>query len=370
MVDLRNCKWDEFLTQLDDRPLYCFGSGELAKWLSVEVSGQDICSNIVAFVDNDIRKAGTFAELDGRNIPIISYADFVKKRSKSSVMLITSMYYSDMLEQMDCDEALSGMECYIEVFLEEEELAMTKEGLAGECEKEIPKTIHYCWFGKQKIPERYKRYIDSWKEHCPDYEIIRWDESNYDYKKLLYTKQAYEVEKYAFVSDYARLDIVYEYGGIYLDVDVEVVRNFDRLLRNPMFCGFEKGNLVNTGLGFGAQKGFRELENMRACYQDLRFVEHDGTLNQTACTKYQTDYLVARGLKRNGKLQVINEIRVLPRTVLAPYDFYGVSDLTSDATCSVHHYAATWFHKTRSKELLLRRNCEIRERMNNYVAGC
>lgn len=367
MVDLRNCKWDEFLTRLGDRHLYCFGSGELAKWLSAEVCGHDISSRIVAFVDNNELKSGTYVNVDGREIPVMSYQDFLLHRNKDSVMLITNMYYSDILEQMDGEEALSGMECYIEVFLKEEQAKVSESELFTQNERTIPKVIHYCWFGKQEIPEVYKQYIASWKKYCPDYEIVRWDERNYDYTKIPYTRQAYEAGKYAFVSDYARLDIVYNHGGIYLDIDVEITRNLDLLLGNDMFCGFEKGNVVNTGLGFGAKAGFAKLGEMRAQYHDLNFFREDGSLTLTACTKYQTDYLTERGLKRNGKLQIIDGIRVFPRTVLAPFDFYGVDDFTSKETFSVHHYAATWFSKANHKELLLKRNDELRERMNGHV---
>lgn len=370
MVNLRNCKWNEFLAKLRNRPLYCFGCGELAKRLSKDVSGYDFYRHVVAFVDNDERKAGNTICLDDRDIPVISYPDFVKSRVRDSVMLITSMYYDEMLNQIDKENTLSGMECYIEVFLEEEKIQIATNDIFGKETGQIPKIIHYCWFGKKEIPDLYKQYINSWKRHCPDYQIIRWDESNYDYTKTMYTKEAYETGKWAFVSDYARLDIVYNYGGIYLDVDVEILKNFDLLLRNDMFCSFEKGNLVNTGLGFGAVKGFTELGKMRDMYQNIHFLQEDGSLNLTACTKYQTDYLVNRGLERNGKLQVINGIRVLPRTVLSPIDFYGISDMTSDETFAVHHYAASWFSEKNSKDILLRKNSELRKRMDCYVECC
>ena len=367
MVKLRNCKWSEFLDILKDRPLYCFGCGELAKWLSKDVCGLDFYKHISAFVDNDERKVGRYIYLDDIAIQVISYSEFVRNRRQDSVMLISSMYYDEIIRQMDNEAILSGMECYIEAFLEEENIIVTENTFCDKEIERIPKVIHYCWFGKKEIPYVYRQYISSWKKKCPDYQIIRWDESNYDYTKIEYTKEAYKAKKWAFVSDYARLDIVYNYGGIYLDVDVEVLKNFDLLLRNDMFCGFEKGNIVNTGLGFGAVRGFAELGRMRDIYRKIHFSMDDGSLNMTACTKYQTDYLVNKGLKRDGKLQVINGIRVLPRTALAPVDFYGISNLISDETFAIHHYAATWFSKNNSKNALLQRNEELKKRMNNYV---
>ena len=126
----------------------------------------------------------------------------------------------------------------------------------------IPKIIHYCWFGGNEIPENDKKCIESWKKYCPDYKIIRWDESNYDYKKNSYMREAYEAKKWGFVPDYARLDIIYNYGGIYLDTDVELLKSLDEILDCEGFFGFESENLVNLGLGFGAVKGNEIIRDM------------------------------------------------------------------------------------------------------------
>ena len=362
MIDLCNCSWDEFAKRVEGKVLFCFGSGNLAEWISSEISGVHIAERIVAFVDNDTRKAGTYVELDGLQIPVITFEDFVRQRSKRTVMLVSSMYYCEMIDQMDGEPLLDHLECYIEPFLEEKTQLLKTEELAGE-EEYIPRVIHYCWFGKRDLPDEYKRYMESWQKFCPDYQIMRWDESNYDYEKTLYTKQAYEAGRYAFVSDYARLDVVYTYGGIYLDTDVEVIKNIDILLKNKMFCGFEQGNLVNTGVGFGACKGFEHLKRMRDFYHELSFCDKSGNLNLTACTKYQTNYLENLGLQRNGRLQVLEGIRVYPRTVLAPLDFYGIQNHYSEFTHTVHHYAATWFQ--RSREDLIQKNDLLRKRMSD-----
>ena len=119
----------------------------------------------------------------------------------------------------------------------------------------IPKKIHYCWFGNNSMPDEYIKYIDGWKKLCPDYSIIRWDESNYDVNKHPFISKAYKDRKWAFVSDYARLDIIYNNGGIYLDTDVQLIKNIDELRRFRAYVGFEAESFINTGLGFGAEKG-------------------------------------------------------------------------------------------------------------------
>ena len=130
--------------------------------------------------------------------------------------------------------------------------------------QKIPKVIHYFWFGGNPLPEDMKKCMESWKKFCPDYQIIRWDESNYDYRKNQYMREAYESKKWSFVSDYARMDIMYQYGGVYLDTDVELIQPLDELLQYNAFMGFE-GNYINLGLGFGARPGIPELDRKSVC---------------------------------------------------------------------------------------------------------
>ena len=117
----------------------------------------------------------------------------------------------------------------------------------------IPKIIHYCWFGGNSLPLNYQSYMESWKKNLPDYEIKCWNEDNFDVTQNLYCKEAYEHKKWAFVSDYARLKVIYDYGGIYLDTDVEVVKDLITLITNGVgYIGFQNSEEVNTGLGFAA----------------------------------------------------------------------------------------------------------------------
>lgn len=366
MLNLKNCKWNEFPEKIRQKELYCFGSGNLTKWLSFKRCGLHISDKIRAFVDNDSRKEGFFVELDNCFIPIISFDTFVKSKNENTVMLISSMYYAEILKQMDVVSALDGMDCYIEVFLEENKAEASQRDLYETAYEEIPPIIHYCWFGKKEIPQVYKEYINNWKRNCPNYEIVKWDESNYDYKKITYMRQAYDAGKYAFVSDYARLDIIYNYGGIYLDVDVEIVKNLDTLRRNRMFCGFERGNNVATGLGIGAIKNHGLIGELRDIYHNKMFIDDLGRLNLKTCVEYQTEYLEELGLKLNGQIQNIGDAKIYPRTVLAPIDFYGIYNDFSEVTYTIHHYAASWFNTDRKG--LLEKNNEIKKRIRmGYV---
>ena len=133
----------------------------------------------------------------------------------------------------------------------------------------IPKKIHYCWFGRKELPEKAKKCIASWKKYCPDFEIIEWNEDNIDVYQNPYTTYTYDNKRFAFLSDYLRLLIVYKEGGIYFDVDVEVVRPIDELLENQAFFGFETKDYINTGLGFGAEAGNAIVEAMIKEYDSL-----------------------------------------------------------------------------------------------------
>ena len=183
----------------------------------------------------------------------------------------------------------------------------------------IPKRIHYCWFGCGEKPKLVKKCIASWKKYCLDYEIIEWNEDNYDLNKNEYVKYCYENKKWAYLSDYVRLDVVDEYGGIYFDTDVEVVRSFDELLKYEAFYGFENKEYVASGLGFGAIAHHKTIESMLKQYHTLEFDEN-GMLEFIGCPILNTKALLELGLKQNGERQNVYGAEILPIRMLNPYE--------------------------------------------------
>ena len=220
----------------------------------------------------------------------------------------------------------------------------------------IPKIIHYCWFGGNKLPESAIRCIESWKKFCPDYKIIEWNESNYNVRKNKYMSDAYDKKKWAFVSDYARVDVVYEHGGIYMDTDVELLKPLDAFLNNEIYCGWEsrdmmqdgKGmeNSVNFGLGFGAEKESKILKDILELYEDISFINQDGSLNLMACPHYQTMILKKYGIDDSKRTyQKINGIVVYPERYFSPKSLQtGELTITED-TVSIHHFSMSWVDK-------------------------
>lgn len=207
----------------------------------------------------------------------------------------------------------------------------------------IPKIIHYCWFGGKEKPEGVKKCIDSWKKYCPDYEIIEWNESNYDVSKNKYMYEAYQAKKWGFVPDFARLDIIYENGGIYLDTDVEIIKSLDSLLDNKCYMGFEDGVHVNPGLGFGAVKHNVMIKKiMDEIYGSLSFLNADNTYNTIPSPNYNTKFLLKHGLKQNNTLQNVSGITIYPTEYLCPKDYNTFKIQTTNNTYSIHHFDMSW----------------------------
>lgn len=206
----------------------------------------------------------------------------------------------------------------------------------------IPKKIHYFWFGGNEKPIKVKKCIDSWKRFCPDYEIIEWNETNFDIHCMPYVEQAYESKKYAFVSDVARLMTVYEHGGIYMDTDVEVLKPLDDLLENKAYMSFENNENVNTGQGLGSEAGLPLLKDHIEVYQNAQFIQEDGSYDQTPCTKYTTNLLLSKGLVPDGSKQVIEDLTLYPEEYFNPLDSLTGKLNKTNNTYSIHWYAASW----------------------------
>ena len=207
----------------------------------------------------------------------------------------------------------------------------------------IPKKIHYCWFGRGEKPKLAKKCIASWKKCCPDYEIIEWNEDNFDVGKYPYAQYCLENKKWAFLSDFARLIIILEHGGIYFDTDVELIKSMDNLLNYEAFYGFENSEYVASGLGFGAEKGHNTVAKMLEEYADLR--NEDGSFEFMGCPRLNTAALVKIGLIQNGKEQVVAGAHIFPEDYFNPFDDpTGRLNLTEN-TYSIHWYAKSWMSK-------------------------
>ena len=226
----------------------------------------------------------------------------------------------------------------------------------------IPKIIHYCWFGRGPLTPLAQKCIASWRKFLPDYEIREWNEDNFDVNVIPYTAEAYKAGKYAFVSDYARFWVLYRYGGLYFDTDVEVIRPMDDVVERGPFMGIEllgKNMAVAPGLGLAAEPGMALYKTILDRYDPLPFLLPDGSINPCMMIPMVTELLVEEGLKGNGTIEHVAGVDIYPPDWFNPFDDALGRLCTTDNTRTIHWYAKSWLPtepawKTTLKRLLRR----------------
>lgn len=210
----------------------------------------------------------------------------------------------------------------------------------------IPTVIHYFWFGGNPLPPLAEKCLESWKIHLPEYEIKRWDESNFDVNEIPYTKQAYEAGKYAFVSDFARLKILYAEGGVYFDTDVEVIKSFDEILQKGAFMGLEAteegGVAINPGIGMAAAAGMPLYEKLIESYETDNFLDSEGGHNLATIVTRVTSLIEDDGFVPKNEIQQLSGITVYPTDYFCPKNFATGKLKFTENTYSIHWYDASW----------------------------
>lgn len=218
-----------------------------------------------------------------------------------------------------------------------------------EVKKTIPKIIHYCWFGKRDKPESVLKCIESWKYFFPGYEIWEWNEETFNHELTRYTRDAYKAKKYAFVSDYVRIHVLFEYGGIYFDTDVEVVRPMHDLIEKGNFMGCEidggipgKEITVNPGLVLAAEDHLVVYSEILEIYERINFCDINGVINKYAIVEITTDVLKQCGLKNIPGIQEVAGITIYPSDYFNPMDSLTGKITRTENTRSIHWYSFTW----------------------------
>lgn len=213
-----------------------------------------------------------------------------------------------------------------------------------------PKTIHYCWFGGNPLPKSAEKYIKSWEKHLPDYNIIRWDESNFDIDSIPYTREAYAAKKYAFVSDYARFWILYHHGGVYFDTDVEVLKPIDDIVEAGNFLGVELQDsthiTINPGLGLGVEKNNPLFKDLMGIYHSSHFLCEEGIVKVQNIVEITTEYLIKNGLENIDGIQQCCGFTIYPKDYFCPIDYDTRELKITENTRTIHHYAESWVPKS------------------------
>ncbi len=271
-------------------------------------------------------------------VRVISLRHFCKmhgEHAKKFTFLLTPYFSLFVINTLDQVKELDQAEVYVHSFILEKTPPF-KFRLRATDSPRIPRTIHYFWIGGSALPDEYKKNIESWRKYCPGYEIVEWNESNYDFRKHRYMREALENKQYMYATDVARKDVLYEHGGIYFDADVELIRPIDDLLYNEAFIGIDDGGQVNSGAGLGAARHNEMIRDMLELYGEQSFVREDGSFNSSFNTFYETQLLIRRGFKIGNQYQTIGTMNCLPREVLNPEGIIGLRDNYTENTKANH----------------------------------
>lgn len=232
----------------------------------------------------------------------------------------------------------------------------------------IPKIIHYCWFGENEMPEREKECVSSWKDVAPDYEVVLWNEASFDVNSIAYVKQAYENKKYAFVSDYVRVYALCNFGGIYLDTDVKLLKSLDPFLNNIAFMGFENKTMVGTCV-IGATKEFKLFMEILQFYNNNNFIDENGIMDKTTNVKILAKILNRYGFSNLNSEQIVEDLHIYERDVFCPKKIDETTFRLTERTVTIHYFTGSWLsdrEKKRGENIIWRKVCRpLLKKMRN-----
>lgn len=336
----QSCDLEGFIEKNKHKRVWCFGGGSYFRVLYYDLKQRGIDLRIEGIIDNAWEKSGIRLEIDEREFPIYSLEIAEEMFGLGeTVILVTSASHSAMLKQLESRSFYQDTDIYSYFDLKKNStLSYNKIDKSME-NPVIPKKIHYCWFGGKPIPDKLMKCMNTWKQFCPDYEIFEWNEQNYDISKNYFMRTAYENRQWAFVPDYARVDIIYEHGGIYLDTDVELIKSMDELIYNKAFFCAEVSGGIATGLGFGACARNRVVGELKRVYEAIN---HRTPFLFNTCIGKEIDTFCHYGYKNNGKYQVLEDGVIYPFQVMAARIKETGEDCRTKATIGIHQFSGSW----------------------------
>lgn len=337
---------DSFLLTVrkQNAKIVIYGAGVIGKVaLPAWIENEGLGEAVLFVADADSRKWDSSLQIAGRDIRICS-PERLKEIDEEFVILITASRYETILRYLDGMKELLETNVYIfPQMLTRECRSFEKQMIEKKSEEPmIPKVIHYCWFGKGVMPDELKRYMESWRRFCPDYRIMEWNEDNYDIEKHVYTRQAYHRKKWGFVPDIARLEILYNNGGIYLDTDVELVQSLDQLLYQPGFVGVEKWGVINVGGGCGVVPHHPMIRKLLDYRLKFPFEWADGSLNLESSGSYESEPFLDRGFRPDNTTQIVDGMTVYTSDFFHPFDYVSRELCITENTFGIHHFTGSW----------------------------
>ena len=336
----RLCDWLTLANDIkeNNRKIVMFGAGLIGQIIVPKILEEyGLLPYVSIVLDNDSTKWDSVINLCGKEVLIASPQVLKEYDSNTAIFLNISRFENvyKMLMDMPCTE---DMQLYITPMILIDNFCKGVSGGSAERTDKplIPKKIHYTWFGSNPMPTNLQKCIDSWKKYCPDYEIIRHSEANYDVRKNAYIEAAYDKGAYAYVSDFARLDVLYEYGGIYMDTDVELIRSLDDMLYQDAFCGVEKWQDVTFGSVSGSVPGNKTL------YEFIKFRENLKFDAKNTCGFYDTQTALRLGYRIDGMTQRVGDMNIYAYDYFLPYDYMSGKCTITSNTYAIHWYNGGW----------------------------
>ncbi len=339
----------EFFDKLKTKDIVCWGSGKHFRYSTCPfLCESGLIDNLKGFVRITPNEANT-VDVQGLSYPGISREELAESDSEKTVILIAVNGYEEILAQLGTDKTLATFDAIPSIFLESlyEDLRILSAdrppvGYRKHDTPVIPKIIHGIWFSKDPMPKLYTRCLDSWRRYAPDMEIKIWDMSTYKADHCLFFDQAIEDKNWSFASDYARADLLYRYGGIYMDLDVEMLRPIDDLLYNDAYMSFESSDRIECGSGMGARAGHPIIREICKSYESRPYFKADGTWDNSTCPVRYTEVIEKHGLKKNGGFQSVEDITVYPFEVLTGKSFETGIVYNSELSYTLHHHNGSW----------------------------
>ncbi|MDO4283022.1 MAG: capsular polysaccharide synthesis protein [Clostridia bacterium] len=210
------------------------------------------------------------------------------------------------------------------------------------------KIIHYFWFGGNPLSELTKKCIETWKKYLPDFEIKAWNENNFDVNQCTFVKEAYEQKKWAFVADYARFKALEEYGGLYLDTDMEITADISKYLEHDLFLGCEDSKMINAAVVWAKEKNNKHIANIVKFYESMEKFNPTGDLYEMSVPRVLTSYFEKYGFNKElEEVQVLdnNSAYIYPMEYFYPLSYDYQHNKFTENSCMIHHFDATWISK-------------------------
>lgn len=347
-----NTTYEDFVNRTKEKSIVQFGASSAWHYFfkTFPTIDEDVLERTICVVDNSMEKQGHSFAISDKTYSVIRPEDMVKESDYVILIVVSLAYQEKICEQLKTMNLPEEMECYSLPLMTYSDRRSDNSCVdiyfQNHKEKKLPAKIHSFWFSGDEKPDLYKRCIESWHKYCPDFEIAEWNADNYDVTKNQYMQEAFEHKKWAFVSDFARLDLLNQFGGIYMDMDVELLAPIDSLLyADSFFCRQEDG-LLELGSGFGVQAGDPLIQVMLRTYTGRKLIKPDGELDKTPQPEWLSNVLAENGFYKCYDSQIIGDRLILSNDYIT---CATGADPTQTARVGVHWHNGGWLDEKQKK---------------------